>query len=96
MYMSFDTLHQLNKTALPSQIMRYKLFNNKVPQMDWVQLNFDQILSSLFWNNNWAFIQSWQKCIGKPFVLINNEIDLDWLNLSLEGYKIKCKVRFLK
>jgi len=54
MYMSNNTLHSINKRAQPSQILLYKnaillqktyLFN--IPHLEWVSLNFNQILTSI-------------------------------------------------
>ena len=51
--MSYDTLHSLNKRALPAKMMIYKLaitlfrvYNERMPQFEWLNLNFTQILTS--------------------------------------------------
>ena len=51
--MSYDTLHSINKRALPNQMLLYKLaltlfklYNFRLPQFEWLNLNFDQILTS--------------------------------------------------
>ena len=50
---SFINLHVKLKRALPNQIMQYKhaillhkLYNEQLPQADWIELNFNQVLNS--------------------------------------------------
>ena len=34
-------------------------------------------------------------CLANRLTVINNKIPLNWLNLSLDTYKVKCKKLFL-
>ena len=50
---SYINIHKSCKRALPSQLLKYKhailvhnLYNNKQPEVDSIELNFNQILTS--------------------------------------------------
>ena len=50
---SFINIHQLCERTLPNQILKYKhtivlhkLYNIQIPQMDWIELNFNQTITS--------------------------------------------------
>ena len=103
--MSFAKLHLLAKRATPPQVMKYKhaiqlhkVYNNSNPSFDWLSLFFNQNF------NNRAttvkFFDTSTYKIGKNllanrFKILNNEIQYDWLNMSLESFKIKCKCLFM-
>ena len=105
MYMSYNTLHSINKRAQPSQILLYKhaillykiyLFN--IPHLEWVSLNFNQILTSRqtkFEIHNSPNYRVGNNILSNRLSVINKQIDLDWLNLGLDSFKIKCKSKFL-
>ena len=102
---SFEDLHKLNQRATPTQIMQYKhslllykLYNRKEPIQEWVNLNFQQTLSSR--QTKFGITRSNNYKIGNNLLcnrlaIINNLIPLPWLNLSLSTYKTKCKELFL-
>ena len=103
--MSYNTLHSINKRAQPSQILLYKhaillyktyLFN--IPHLEWVSLNFNQILTSRqtkFEIHNSPNYRVGNNILSNRLSVINKQIDLDWLNLGLDSFKIKCKSKFL-
>ena len=103
--MSYDLLHTINERATPNKFMLYKhaielhkLFNLQQPPLDWVALNFDQSTSrrQRFFN----ITPSGNYKIGNNILsnrlsVLNNKIELDWLNQSLQSFKITCKKNFL-
>ena len=103
--MSFNTLHQINNRATPSKICLYKhalllynVINNNVPPLDWIDTNFQQTFNQRC--QTLKFFKSQNYKIGgnilcNRFVILNGEIPHDWLNLSKDTYKVKCKAQFL-
>ena len=76
----------------------YKVYNSENQSNDWLDLFFNQNFNSR--NNKANFIDNSVCKIGKNTMtnrlnLLNNKITYDWLNLSIETYKIKCKELFL-
>ena len=80
-------------------VLLYKLFNNIICENEFVLLNFQ------LYDNERAqklvFLKDQKYEAGKNILLnrfteLNNMIDKDWLNLSLETFKIKCKTIFLR
>ena len=103
--MSYDHLHHVNNRAQPCQIIKYKLalmlfkiYRDKIPTREWLALNCEQ-----------SFTSRQKKCIitstsiykvgfntpTRRLTVINNTIDLTWLNLSFDSFKVKCKNLFL-
>ena len=85
----------LYKTALSL----FKLYNNDYNPLEFALLNFNQILTGR--QTNFISIKSNVRkvginCLANRLTVINNKIPLDWLNLSLNTYKINCKKLFLK
>ena len=104
-FVSFLDLHINNSRATPIQMLMYKhalllfnIFNNMKPTNDWIDLNFNQINSSR--QSNFQIIQKSNFKIGNNILgirlqILNNKIPLEWLNLSLNSFKLKCKAKFL-
>ena len=102
---SFQDLHTLNTRATPNQFMQYKhalllykLFNQQEPIQEWVTLNFQQTLTSR--QAHFKIIQAKNYKIGNNLLcnrlhILNNKIPLNWLNLSIDSYKVNCKILFL-
>ena len=103
--MSFDQIHAINKRATPSQILKYKhslllfkIWNDPIYSQEWLALNFQQNFNA---RNSTVMIYDTSKIkIGKNsptnrLKIINGLIKYDWLNLSLNSYKIKCKQLFI-
>ena len=98
---SFQALHNLKSRATPDQLMQYKhaillynLYNRKKPIQEWVTLNFQQTLSSK--QTNFKILRSNNFKMGNNLLcnrlhIINNKIPLQWLNLSIESFKVNCK-----
>ena len=102
---SFERLHSLHKRANLMSMMRYKhslelykLYNGSNDRKDWIDLNFQQNF-----NNRNNFINVFENSrlkVGRNLLVnkircINGLINKDWMNLSLNSYKAKCKDIFL-
>jgi hypothetical protein len=104
-YMSFEILHKINNRALPDQMMMYKhalllykLYQFRTPTLEWIELQHSQILTTR--QAHFEVCSPTLYTVGKNTLthrlsILNRKIDLNWLNLSLESFKIKCKDRFL-
>jgi hypothetical protein len=102
---SYVNFHKLHKQALPNFFCTYrhcllffKVFNNKILKRDWLDLNFQMI------NMNWQTLFEIQNCsvykVGNNILsnrssCVNRKLQLEFLNLPFETYKIKCKSLFL-
>ena len=103
--MSYQTLHKINDRATPMQMMLYKhaiilykIFNNKQPPQDWLELNFTQLHSNRqthFECINNARFKVGNNTLSNRFAALNNKLPLTWLNLQPIAYKLKCKKEFL-
>ena len=99
-------IHQLAGRALPEKmclyrhaITMYKLFNSIICENEFVHLNFQLYDNER--SQKLVFFKDQKYEAGKIILLnrfteLNNMIDKDWLNLSLETFKIKCKTIFLR
>ena len=104
MMMSFYELHYINNRATPTQMSQYKLaltmftlFNKQEPTVDWVDLNFQQIFNQR--NTTLNFVNTSNYKVGQNILCnrltcLNNKIEQNWLNISKESFKIKCKNLF--
>ena len=103
--MSFKQIHTINKRATPSQILLYKhslllfkIWNTDTYSQEWMTLNFQQNFNSrnstvmIFDNSN---LKVSKNLPTNRLKIINGLINFDWLNLSMNTYKIKCKHMFL-
>ena len=76
----------------------YKLFNEQVPYTEWCHLNFNVINTSrqqffeIRRNNN---LRIGKNTLCNKLHDLNGKIPLDWLNLTFDKYKIKCKNKLL-
>ena len=98
---SFNQLHSFNKRATPNQIMNYKhslllhkVYNNRLYSKEWLSLNFQQSFNARTQTVN--VVDTSKLKIGKNdavnrLKIINGKIKYEWLNLSWNSYKIKCK-----
>ena len=99
-------IHQLADRALPEKmsiyrhaVLLYKLFNNIICENEFVLLNFqlydNERAQKLVFLKDQKY-EAGKKILLNRFTELNNMIDKDWLNLSLETFKIKCKTIFLR
>ena len=103
--MSFYELHSLNNRATPTQMCQYKLaltmytlFNTQEPTLDWIDLNFQQTFNQRYNFLNFASTSNYKignNIICNRFPCLNKKIEHDWLNLTKESFKIKCKALLL-
>ena len=99
-------IHQLAERALPEKmclyrhaILLYKIFNCIICENEFVNLNFQLYDNER--SQKLVFLEDRKYEAGKNILLnrfteLNNMIDKNWLNLSLETFKIKCKSIFLR
>ena len=102
---SYATLHALNKIATPEKMMIYKMsiqlhkiYNSQNMNEDWIDLHFQQNFNER--NDKVQIIDSSRLRIGKnkmvnKLAVLNNKIKYEWLNLSMNAFKLKCKSTFL-
>jgi hypothetical protein len=96
----FETLHVLNGRANPTNLMKYKhtillykIYNRGEPPKD-----FNQVLPGR--QTYFAAIKDQNFKIGSNILsnrltTLNHRIPLQWLNLSIDTFKVKCKTLFL-
>ena len=79
-------------------ICLFKLYNNNFNYIEFAALNYNQILTS----RQTEFIASKDNktkvginSLSNRLFYINGLVPLEWLNLSIGGYKVKCKELFL-
>ena len=79
-------------------IVMYKLFKSLICENEFINLNFQLYDNERI--TKLTFIKHQRYDVGKNILLnrftdLNNMIDKNWLNLSLETFKVKCKSLFL-
>ena len=102
---SFDQQHKLQGRATPNEIMRYrlsiqlhKLYNGNIINDDWIDLNFQQNFNNrqkYVLINDESTLRIGKNILMNRLGILNNQIEFDWLNLSLNSFKIKSKKLFL-
>ena len=103
--LSYKDLHKMAGRATPNRLAKYKLalqlyktLTQKCPTNDWISINFNIINISrqkMFAVNKTNRLRVGYNALSNRLNFINGKIDLDWLNLSFNTYKIKCKWLFL-
>ena len=103
--LSFVNIHKMNNRALPESFMTYKtaiqlykLYNSNIYSKDWVDLNFNQILTSR--QTTFMILKTNKSKVGLNTIpnrlsILNGLIPLLWLNNTLDTFKVKCKKMFL-
>ena len=102
---SYTQLHKLEKRALPMDFAKYrlaiqlfKIYNGDSMNDDWIDMNVQQNFnarSKLFHINDYSNTKIGKNIISNRLTVLNAELDLDWLNLSLIAFKLKIKEQFL-
>ena len=94
-------IHEMNAKATPESKMQYKLsiqmfklYNSNDHSLEWIHLNFNQILTSQ--QTKFSILKSNIKKVGlntlsNRLSALNGKIPLHWLNNSIDTFKIKCK-----
>ena len=96
----------MEKRALPNDLMQYKLsiqlykvYNGDNMNDDWQDMNVQQNFiarNNLFLISDYSKLKVGKNVLANRLRILNNQIDLDWFNLSLNSFKIKMKNVFLK
>jgi uncharacterized protein YkuJ len=103
--MSFRALHKKYNRATPSQFQKYTtaislydLIKNERPEDEWINLQFniknDQRNTKLSFHVN-NRLKCGLNCLSNRFKSITNEIDKQWLDLTRDVFKTKCKKRLI-
>ena len=103
--MSFKDLHKKYNRATPTQFQKYTtaislydLIKKEIPEDDWINLQFN-IQND--WRNTKLSFQANNKfkcglnCLSNRFKSITNEIDKQWIDMTRDVYKTKCKRRLI-
>ena len=100
-----DQLHKFEKRALPMDFSKYrlsiqlhKIYNGTSSNEDWIDMNYQQNFNAR--NGKFHITDTSRLKIGINIMsnrlkVLNDKIDLDWLNLNLTSYKLKMKEIFL-
>ena len=100
-FMSFEQTHGINKCGIPRQFLKYKhsllmykIWNDVIFSQEWLALNFQQNFNVR--STTVKVFETSKSKVGKNIAVncltvINGLIEYDWLNLSIDAYKIKCK-----
>ena len=101
---SFIDVHHLCKIKLPSRVLEFKhaillhkIYNTQIPQMDWIELTFNQSITSretLFNTVKTNRTKIGNNIITTRLSVINRKIKLEDLNLSINAFKFKYKQIF--
>ena len=106
-YESYINIHTACNRALPNQfilykhsILLYKMYNSYCPEMDWVELNFNQTTTShqtlfnVIKSNNFQVGNN--LLVTRLYIyILNNKIPLDDHNMSFSSFKVKYKGLYL-
>ncbi len=102
---SHEQLHLMNARATPIKLMTYKLslqlyksYNDNQQNETWLRLNFQQMFNNR--TDTILIADESKNRIGKNIIInrltiLNGKVKLDWMNLSYDAYKLKCKNLFL-
>ena len=75
-------------------IQLFKLYNTEDRSIDWILLNLNQTLTPH--QTSFSILKSNKRKVGLNLLAnrlsaLNGKIRLDWLNCSLDSFKVKCK-----
>ena len=75
-------------------ILLHKLYNNELPEAEWISLNFQQILTTR--QTKFTVVKTNLRKVGNNILtnrlyILNNKINLTDLNDSLSSFKVKQK-----
>ena len=102
---SYAQLHSQEKRALPMDfskyrlaIQLYKIYNNDYYDDDWQDMNAQQNFNArmeMFQINDVSRLKVGKNILCNRLTVLNNQVNLNWLNLSLISFKLKVKSIFL-
>ena len=98
---SFENIHRMNNGAMPDYLMTYKtalqlhkLYNATDRSLDWISLNFDQILTTR--QTVFQILKTNKKVglnrLANRLSILNGRIPLQWLSASFDTFKVHCKI----
>ena len=79
-------------------IQLYKIYNNDYFNDDWQDMNAQQNFNArmeMFQINDFSRLKVGKNILCNRLTVLNNQIQLNWLNLSLTSFKLKVKSIFL-
>ena len=98
---SFVNIHTECNRALPEQMILYKhaillhkTYNQKIPEIEWIALNFQQLLTSRqtkFSTIKTNICKVGNNILANRFHALNNKITLEDLNESISAFKVNYK-----
>jgi exonuclease III len=102
---SFKELHKKYNRATPTQFQKYTtavslydLIKKEIPEDEGINLQFniqnDRRNTRLSFQTN-NRLKCGLNCLSNRFKSINNEIDKQWIDMSRDVYKTKCKKRLI-
>ena len=103
--LSFKDLHEMAGRATPNRLAKYKMslqlyktVVHRCPTSEWVSITFNVINTSRQSNfaiNSTNRLRVGYNSLSNRLSYLNGLIDLNWLNISFDSYKMKCKKLFL-
>jgi hypothetical protein len=101
----FKELHKKYNRATPTQFQKYTtavslydLIKKEIPEEDWINLQFniqnDRRNTRLTFQTN-NKLKCGINCMSNRFKSITNEIDKQWVDMTRDVYKTKCKKRLI-
>ena len=79
-------------------IQLYKIYNNDYYNDDWQDMNAQQNFIArmeMFQINDVSRLKVGKNILCNRLTVLNNQVNLNWLNLSLISFKLKVKSIFL-
>ena len=102
---SFERLHNVLKYPTPQQtcefnhaILLHKIYNDPTESQNWLDLFFNQNFNSRYSKVNFydtSKNKPGKNILANRFVVINQKIHYNWLNLPMSKYKSLCRKEFL-
>ena len=80
-------------------IQLFKIYNGGIMTEDWQDMNVQQNFNARnpkFHINDYSKLKVGKNILSNRLTCLNNEVKLDWLNLSLIAFKLKAKKHFLE
>ena len=103
--LSYKELHKKFNRATPTQFQKYTtavslydLIRRETPEEDWINLQFN--FQNDRRNTRLTFYASNRykcgfNCLSNRFKSVTNEVEKEWIDLTRDAYKTKCKKRLI-
>ena len=79
-------------------IQLFKIYNCTTYDENWMDMNYQQNFNArmkMFHINDCSKLLVGRNIVSNRLNVLNNQIDLDWLNLSLNSFELKVKELYL-